>query len=247
MKVPVYKIMVENRSGRPNTYIVSQDPPQTNEGASAKSLPLVITRIEAPPESTANFTIHRPSPYFAWVMISHGEPSHGVATSMTLNKAVKLGEMHDGTLTPGTTLQFDFKDRMPNFSHAEHIADQSGPGTFAIQTSSDFTRDDIRSSKLVLLLRLTTKDGSLTFVYPDHMLIGVGDDQRPWSAFAPEPAMTYTLQPKTIFYLYAMNHEERSILDVTVLSEGLKLDFTGDQDYQVRVVHEPSGKLTLQE
>lgn len=79
-----------------------------------------------------------------------------------------------------------------------------------------------------------------------NVMIGLGNEYAPWSAFAPEPGMTYQLFPQNLFYLYAVNYHKGTILDVQTISNALGLDFTQPSKTLYRAVHGPDGELKLE-
>lgn len=79
-----------------------------------------------------------------------------------------------------------------------------------------------------------------------NILIGFGNKEQPWAAFAPHPLMKYQLEPRSIFYLYYVNTSKGSLVDVQQTGNALKLDFSS-RSSRAKVKHEKTGQLVLLE
>lgn len=140
---PSYTIQVENESSITNNYIISQEPPQVT-GQAQDVWPLVIARATVPPGGLAKFTIELPTPYYAYAISSQGEPGHGVSVDTRAQRPVSLGKKHDdGSLTPGSTLQFVMNEGVPDLRDADEPSN-GFQNAFTIVTGMDFTDADVK-------------------------------------------------------------------------------------------------------
>ena len=146
-----YNIIVHNKTQQQHKYIVTSEPVNTAADFSSVRT-CVIASASLPPDGEAQFKIDRPNPYYAYAMAFYQTDGPGANVTTRSKKPVQLGQAKpDGTLVPGTSVQFRVLDGTPNLETSSVTPKDNTkffPKSFEIRTGSEFSTDDVANGKL---------------------------------------------------------------------------------------------------
>ncbi|KAK4230287.1 hypothetical protein QBC38DRAFT_469940 [Podospora fimiseda] len=228
-KMTRYNLIVENHSGANQSYaLVSAAPDVSNGGVKPKIWSTVSATAAAPQESTISFAIQ--NQFFGFVGSSQGKPEDAVTVGISVRRPVVLGQRAaDGTAIPGTTL-------------AVTIASDINAPTF-----DDHDRPNSADANS---FAITTPIFDNQVAINNNWLIGVGGagngSNTPIAAFIPQPQVTYQIRPSNTYYLIPGRYDKNSIVDFNKVGNRVEIDFARFPSGEVTVVHDQSGRLTIQ-